>query len=333
MVLPFGIQLAHEARPEINVLTLGPKEDQRVAVITGAAGFIGGYCAREFNRNGWRVVGIDRESLSSGSELPKYLCHYELDNLADSDRLSAVFEKVAPSVIIHAAGPANVGRSFREPAIDFRDHVAPWSVVLEGIRRAALDVVVVLCSSAAVYGSPPDLPIRESTRVQPISPYGYHKLIKELLLQEYVSVFKVRGTAARIFSTFGPGLRQLAVWEITKRLMCGDFRLEGTGLETRDYLYIEDVAAALYCIGQSGPHGGEPINVASGLETEIGQLAGCLARECGYSDVEFAYESRPGIGKPSRWCADVTLLSRTGFVPIHSFGTALSQTVKWIRAQ
>jgi nucleoside-diphosphate-sugar epimerase len=190
----------------------------------------------------------------------------------------------------------------------------------------------VLCSSAAVYGNPRQLPVAESAERSPISPYGYHKVVKELLLEEYVALHGARGSTARIFSTFGPGLRHLAVWDIARRMLGEDFKLQGTGEETRDYLYIEDVAAALLQIVVSAQHRGEAINVASGTETEIRQLASLIGRALGLARIDLAGNSMATVGKPVRWRADIARLRALGFSPSFSLDEGLSVTVQWIKS-
>ena len=172
----------------------------------------------------------------------------------------------------------------------------------------------------------------ETAERSPISPYGYHKVIKELLLEEYVALHGARGSVARMFSTFGPGLRHLAVWEIARRMLAGDFRLEGTGRETRDYLYIEDVVAALLQIAVSAEHRGEAINVASGTEIEIRQLATLVGRELGLGSVDLAGDPMTMVGKPTRWRADVARLRGLGFSPSFSLDEGLLATLRWIKS-
>ena len=262
----------------------------QTVIVTGAAGFIGSYCAGHFSRGGWSVVGIDRRPADTAAPGRPCLDAFEMDDLTDCERLCRILDRFAPHAIIHAAGPASIEQSFRDPFGDFAEQIMPWANLLRAIQRTCSQARLILCSSAAVYGNPRQLPIPENTERAPISPYGYHKLIKELLLEEYVALHGIRGSAARIFSTFGPGLRRLAVWDIARRMLAGDFSVEGTGRETRDYLYIEDVAAALLQITVAAQHQGEAINVASGIETEICQLALLIGRELGIRSIDLACE-------------------------------------------
>jgi UDP-glucose 4-epimerase len=310
----------------------GHEIENQIVIVTGAAGFIGSHCARHFARRGWSVVGLDRRAAAVAA--PVRLCWeaFEIDDLTDCERLCRLLDRFAPQAIIHAAGPASVEQSFRDPSADFSAQVTPWVTLLQAIQRTSSQARLILCSSAAVYGNPRHLPVAETAERSPISPYGYHKVVKELLLEEYVALHGARGSAARIFSTFGPGLRHLAVWDIARRMLVKDFRLEGTGRETRDYLYIEDVAAALLQIAVSAQHRGEAINVASGSEIEIRQLAALVGRELGLGGVNLAGDSMTMVGKPTRWRADVAQLRGLGFSPSFSLDEGLSATLRWIKS-
>jgi UDP-glucose 4-epimerase len=278
------------------------------------------------------VVGVDRRPADAAAPVRPCFEAYEIDDLTDCERLCRLLDRFAPQTIVHAAGPASIEQSFRDPSADLSAQITPWLTLLEAVRRTSSQANLVLCSSAAVYGNPRRLPVAETAERSPISPYGYHKVIKELLLEEYVALHGARGSTARIFSTYGPGLRHLAVWDIARRMLAGDFKVQGSGRETRDYLYIEDVAAALLQIAVSAQHRGEAINVASGTETEIRHLATLVGRELGLARVDTAGDSMPTIGKPIRWQADIARLRALGFSPSFSLDEGLSATLRWIKS-
>ena len=301
-----------------------------VVVVTGACGFIGAHCTHLFAREGWRVLGVDRRRPAPEASVRPSLDVFLQDELVTIEGLGDLLAREKPRALIHAAGPANVEQSMRDPRGDFLAQVPPWLTTLEAVRRAWPSTRTVLCSSAAVYGAPDALPIGESTATRPISAYGWHKLVKEQLLSEYVSLYGLAGSAARIFSTFGPGLDQLAVFDLARKARNGQLTLEGTGRETRDYLYVEDVAAALRTIAVSAPGAGEAINVASGVETEIADLARRIAAYFGQAHAKISATGPTAAGKPSRWRADVRQLAALGFSPSLSLEAALERTLDWI---
>src|SRR5262249_48327157 len=153
-----------------------------------------------------------------------------------------VIRDFAPDVLLHAAGTASVGGSLRAPFDDLRAALLTWANVLEGVRVSQHRPLLIFPSSAAVYGEVTELPVREDMPVQPISPYGFHKVMCELLAREYAECFDLSIVVCRLFSVFGVDQRRLLVWESFERLSDaeGPAWLEGTGEESRDYLAVED---------------------------------------------------------------------------------------------
>jgi UDP-glucose 4-epimerase len=190
---------------------------------------------------------------------------------------------------------------------------------------------VLLVSSAAVYGNPAAIPVGEDAPLAPISPYGFHKIQQELLLDEYRKVFGVRTCKARVFSTYGPGLRHLAVWDIAQRALRGDFSLHGSGQESRDYLHVHDVGRGLAHLCRHAPFEGEAINIASGQETPIGDLARMIYAGLGVQG-EPRFQGDELSGSPLRWRADVSRLHALGFAAEFAAEDGLRETMKWIVA-
>jgi len=165
-----------------------------------------------------------------------------------------------------------------------------------------------------------------------VSPYGFHTRLKELIGLEHHLLYGTRLSIARVFSTYGPGLRHLAVWDITRRAMNGDRTVRGAGGDSRDYLHAHDVAAALATLCDRAPFTGEIVNVGSGEETAIRSLAQLIYRELGISN-PILFDDQPEPGKPSRWHADVSSLKRLGFAPRVSMASGIRETVRWIARQ
>jgi UDP-glucose 4-epimerase len=301
-------------------------------LITGAAGFIGGYVASHFGERGWRVTAVDRNETATDLHLASVdFRSYIKDDLTEVSRLSRILDENRPDVCIHLAAPANVGLSFRQPLEDFLGHTLPLLRILEAIRQCADPPQLLLVSSAAVYGNPESFPVAEEHRIRPISPYGFHKYQQEILLDEYRVLYGLRVCKARIFSTYGPGLKQLAVWDITQRAIAGDYTVRGTGEETRDYLFIADVAEAIRCIAENAPFSGEAINVASGQEIPISRLAAMIYSQLGGAKRPELVPIDSDPGNPKRWRADTTRLQQLGFAQRTSLDCGLRLTVDWIK--
>ncbi|MES2571746.1 MAG: SDR family oxidoreductase, partial [Verrucomicrobiota bacterium] len=236
-------------------------------LITGVAGFLGRHAARQFSREGWRVIGVDDASPENAQPAAGALYHRMR---LPSPALRELLRAARPDVFVHCAGRASVPLSMDDPASDFRDNTLLTFEMLEMLRREAPACRFLFLSSAAVYGNPEALPVEESHRVAPLSPYGYHKRQCELLCEEFSAIFGLPTAALRIFSAYGPGLRRQVIWDICERVLTsGELRLRGTGNESRDFIHAIDIGRALTCIASQAPCQGEIYNLASGREATI----------------------------------------------------------------
>lgn len=296
--------------------------------MTGAGGFLAGHTGAQFTAAGWRTIGIGRSDPNrQAARFDAFLAN----GLDEPARILSVLERYTPDAIVHLAAPSSVPQSVRNPLADFVGQVMPAANLFDAVRLWGSPARVILISSAAVYGNPAEMPVSESAPVAPISPYGFHKLQQEVLADEYTALHGLHCCKARIFSTYGENLRRLAVWEITRRALAGDLRVHGTGEETRDYLYAQDVGRAIVCIAENAECRGEVINVASGESVSIRMLAGEIFRLLGITDApRFTAEALPA--SPEHWRADVTRLRSLGF-PAMSWSRGLPDVIHWIREQ
>lgn len=301
--------------------------------MTGASGFLAGYVATAFAEAGAKVDGLDRNlaSVSSHPAGPAYVRGMTAD-LCDTEAWARWIEAAPPDLVVHLAGPADVPASFDDPTGDLRAHLDPLLSLYSVVGQLRAKPRVLMVSSAAVYGQPRQLPTPEEAPRAPISPYGYHKVQQELFVEEFARLHGVPGCSARVFSVYGEGLRHLAFWDITRRALRGDGGIHGTGNESRDYLHAADVGRALVSVASHMPFEGEAVNVASGAETRIADLALRIHRECGVASAA-PRDTVGERGKPARWLADVGRLRSTGFAPSVSIDDGIRRTVAWIREQ
>jgi UDP-glucose 4-epimerase len=212
-------------------------------------------------------------------------------------------------VVLHAAGGASVSDSLADPLEDLRASAMTLANTIDGLRRAGVSPVLLIPSSAAVYGNPASLPVGETGVVAPISPYGYHKAICELLGREAAECMGLRVVVCRLFSVYGPRQRRLLVWEVFQQLAneANVVELQGTGSETRDFLHIEDVSAALLALARDAKRGTTVVNVASGTETSVAQLVEEMKRVTEKNKILMCHgAARPG--DPRHWEANITHL-------------------------
>jgi len=283
-------------------------------LITGSTGFIGGSFGRYAVRAGHTVLGTGRANFAG----PNWMGDYVQTDVSAAG-LSEIIRDFVPDALLHAAGTASVSSSLADPLGDFRGAALLTANVLEAVRLADLKTLVVIPSSAAVYGNPVSLPVNESAPIQPISPYGFHKAICELLAREYAENFGLNIIACRLFSVFGPLQHRLLLWELFQQLTGTETVawLEGTGAESRDFLHVDDAAAALFQLLDSVSHNRasgqfDVVNIASGTETSVTEIAEYMREMIAPAKkVSCRGASRPG--DPVRWCADISRLR--AFVP------------------
>jgi UDP-glucose 4-epimerase len=278
-------------------------------LITGISGFIGGSLGRYAVNAGQIVLGTGRSH--SGS--PNWTGPY-VQTDASAEGLSEIIRNFVPDALLHAAGTASVSSSLADPLSDFSGAALVTASVLEAVRLADLKTLVVIPSSAAVYGNPASLPVSESAPIQPISPYGFHKAICELLAREYAENFGLNIIACRLFSVFGPLQHRLLVWELFQQLAGSETIawLEGTGSESRDFLHVDDAAAALFQLLESIPNDRTSghfniVNIASGKETSVTEIAEHM-REMIAPAKKVSCRGASRQGDPVRWCADISRL-------------------------
>jgi UDP-glucose 4-epimerase len=276
-------------------------------LITGSGGFVGGGFGRVAARAGHDVLGVGR---ASQPEVGWPGAHAQADVLTSD--LSELVGAFRPDVVLHAAGTASVSASFKYPLDDLRAAALTWANVLDAVRRSGARPLLVFPSSAAVYGDPRALPVGEDAPMRPISPYGFHKAACELLAREYAECFGARVLVCRLFSVFGERQRRLLVWELYRQLAGPEplAWLEGTGDETRDYLHVDDAAAAMLALAEGlafEAEGLTTVNVAGGVETRVLDLAGRL-RTLVAPDKGLRCRGAARAGDPERWLADTARL-------------------------
>ena len=276
-------------------------------LVTGSGGFIGGTLGRYAARAGHQVLGTGR-SHQTGQDWPGEYAQAD----ATAVCLSEIIRRFAPDFLFHAAGTASVGASLADPLGDLHAAALACANVLEGVRRSGTKPLVIIPSSAAVYGNPQALPVKENAPLQPISPYGFHKVVCEVLAREYAECFGLDVMICRFFSVFGSAQHRLLVWELHKQLAGPDqiAWVDGTGSESRDFLHIDDVAEVVLQLVEkrmSNPQSGScfVVNVGRGTETPVKEIAEQL-RNMIAPNKEIRCRGNLRPGDPLRWCADIS---------------------------
>ncbi len=243
-------------------------------LVTGGAGFIGSHVVDRCVAAGHQVVAVD--NLSTGSR--RWLNPAARLSVIDirSPGLVDVFRAERPDVVIHQAAQVEVRRSVDNPVLDADVNVLGSVNLLECSRRFGVTRVIYASSGGAVYGDTAVMPTPEDHPAHPASPYGVSKLTVEHYLECWAGLYGIRGLALRYANVYGP--RQSPAGEagvvaiFSHRLLRGQAAvINGDGLQTRDYVYVEDVADANLAALER-PDAVGAVNIGTGAETSVVEL-------------------------------------------------------------
>jgi UDP-glucose 4-epimerase len=298
-------------------------------MVTGGAGFIGSHVVDALLARGDDVYVLD--DLSSGKrefvDPGATLCEGDIRRDAD-----AAFEEARPEVCFHLAAQADVPTSVERPDFDAEVNVVGTIRILEAARRNGAQVVF-SSTGGAIYGEC-DAPAREDDPRRPLSPYGAGKLAGEEYLAAWNRLHGSGHISLRFANVYGP--RQSASLEggvvaiFLERIAAGEPTLiYGDGLQERDFVHVEDVAAAMLA---AAGHGGGVFNVASGTPTTVLQLHELCSRVAG-SDREPEFKpQRPGDVRRS--ALDPSLAAgELGWRAKHDLEAGLRATWDWMEEQ
>ncbi|HAW52457.1 MAG TPA: nucleoside-diphosphate sugar epimerase [Flavobacteriales bacterium] len=283
-------------------------------IVTGGAGFIGVHLVYELLERQFEVTVIDKsvnKLLSNVKTNQKFL------TLIESDVISALENNLVSldefDVVFHLAGVSVVSVSVKTPDVDMQANLLSTFHLLERLRTSNNPPAIIFASSAAVYGNPQKIPIMEGDPTYPLSPYGVSKLSAERYIDVYCKLYDIAGATLRIFSVYGPEDKRV-VHDIFRKLEENRERLFllGNGSQERDFIYVEDVARALFLVADRAPKMGEVYNVGSGRSTSISQLAKEICQAVGVSP-KIEYENKERPDDPDISVANIDRLKKLGF--------------------
>jgi len=309
--------------------------NERAAVlVTGGAGFIGSHLVEHLARGGSPVTVVDNLSTGRPEHLDSTLANVELivGDLGDLLRLKRI-NLDTYGCVFHLAANSYIPPSVANPAFDFHENLHNTFMLLEALRQTPAAPHLVNVSSAAVYGNPARLPIREADPTVPIAPYGVSKLASERYVAVYAQLYGIRAVSVRLFSVYGPRQRKQVVYDLFRKLRANPQRLEilGDGSQARDFTYVLDVVQALLLAATAAPNHGEVYNVASGTTHSIADLAKACCHVCGLNpDIVYTGEIRPGDA--DKWVVDISRLKQLGFEPRTDLGASLAAIRDWYAA-
>lgn len=304
----------------------------KLALITGARGFVGRHLTHALHQQGIQICGIGHGAWTE-SERAAWGMGYWLNGDVSKRNLDIIRSNAGqPDAVFHLAGGSSVGPSLLAPEEDFRRSALSAAELLEWARLAAPGARLVLASSAAVYGAGHTRAIRETDALAPYSPYGYHKRIAEELFESYGKNFGLRVAIVRLFSVYGPELRKQLLWDVCGRLAVDATRLElgGSGDEMRDWLHISDAVELLRLAALHANPDGFIVNGGMGDPVTVRQIAEQLCAGWGMcTQLDFSGKRRQG--DPQYLVADVALAKSLEYTPKMNWQAGVADYVTWFK--
>jgi UDP-glucuronate 4-epimerase len=322
-------------------------------LVTGAAGFIGFHVARRLSALGCRVVGYDsvndyydvalkRARLASLADSDRF--SFEEGDLADRDRVQALFARVKPRYVVHLAAQAGVRYSLTNPHAYVRANVDGFLAILESCRACPVDHLI-YASSSSVYGANTKTPFHEDDPVlAPISLYAATKRSNELMAETYAHLFAIPASGLRFFTVYGPwGRPDMAYFSFTKAIFEGrPIDVYNQGRMRRDFTYVDDVVEAIVnLLGEPPQRAATKLsmplarphilyNIGNHTPVELTEFIATIERAVGRQAERRHLPMQPG-DVPATY-ADVERLARvTGFAPRTPLADGIAHFVAWYR--
>lgn len=306
------------------------KRGNRV-LVTGGAGFIGSHLVERLVGDGAQVTIIDDfssgclENISAVAD-KVVLLNQELGQLLQSGKL----DLQSFDYVFHLSANAYVPPSVENPAYDFHTTLSNTFSLLDEMRKCAAPPYLVYMSSAAVYGNPVRLPIKETDITVPLSPYGVSKLASERYVQVFCKLYGLKAVSLRLFSAYGARQRKQVVYDMMVKLKAsgGSIQLVGDGTQSRDFLHVDDVVSAMLLLSDKSSGDGEVYNVASGVAYTINDLVDAWCQVCGL-EPQVSYTGQVRSGDADKWTADISRIGGLGYEAKVSLTDGLKSALDW----
>lgn len=308
---------------------------KETALVIGGAGFIGSHLVEKLIDERKKVFVLDNLLSGSRGNIPKKSVKFVHGDVRDAELVDNLVTK--SDIVFHLAeyipetrgyGVGHVIRySVENPLLDFDVSCRGTLIVLEKAKKYKKKVV--FTSSAAVYGEPETVPIKEETPALPSSPYGASKICAEVYARLYSQLYEVPTTILRLFNVYGPRQKKYVMHDILFKLTNNSEKLEvlGSGLEERDFIFVQDAVDALL-MARDPEFSGKIFNVGTGIATSIRELVRLIL---GILDIhpEVIFTQSSWEGDIKRLVADISRIRKMGFQPKYQLEKGLRALINW----
>ncbi len=311
------------------------KKDDPI-LVTGGKGFIGSHMVDLLIEKGHTAVySIDNLLGSNNGNMindnPK--CTDLYGDISELQFMDQQFKEHKFKYIYHFAANGNVPLSNDYPFVDFKSN-AQGSLNLYNLSLKYEVEKIVFASTAAVYGTPETIPVKEVNGLNPISNYGLTKLYGEKLAIGYYKTYGLKSAVIRIFNTYGPRQPRYVLYDLIRKLNSSVYNLEvlGDGEQVRDYAYVSDTASAFYNVMAAENTTGEIYNISGGKPINIKKLIELICLNLNITPkINYTGKSWPGDIKVLH--ADISKLkSDVGFEPQVPIEDGLNRSISWFQA-
>ncbi len=304
-------------------------------IVTGGAGFIGSHLVDMMISEGHQVTVIDDLSTGTKDNLNQKASLKVLDIC--SPEAAIEIAKLQPEIIIHAAAQISVRVSMADPLFDAKINILGLVNILEAFKGKKLPYFMFLCTGGALYGEQLTFPATEDHPINPTSFYGLTKSLSEHYLKFWQNQFGLNYVSLRLANVYGP--RQNCDGESgVVAIFCKSLLSEkapivnGTGEQTRDYIFVEDVVNAFRLAQRNRPTGS--YNIGTGCETSVIDLLSSLNKAL-ESNIAVNIAAQHGPVKSGEQLRSVIspnkALETFGWKPLIDLNSGLSKTASWFR--
>ncbi|MBT4121084.1 MAG: NAD-dependent epimerase/dehydratase family protein [Candidatus Magasanikbacteria bacterium] len=250
-------------------------------LVTGGAGFIGSHLVDKLIELGHDVIVIDNLMLGKKEFINKQSKFYKAD-IRNLEKIKKLFKDV--EVVFHLAADPRLQTSIEDPISTHEINVTGTLNILLAAKESNVKKVI-FSSSCAIYGDQEKLPITEKHSTDPMNPYALHKLMGENYCRLFHQLFDLDAVCLRYFNVFGPRKLDTGSYPMVVPIFLGQKKrgekltIVGDGKQTRDYVYVSDVVEANIKAWQSDISDGRGVNIGSGVQTSVNEIAELIGGE------------------------------------------------------